>query len=673
MRHIAVISKKPELSGKNNIPDGAITGNGDLSVILGNSESGMRIHLAKCDLWFCDELHSKGGIRPFGNIDIDIPAELYENYYVEQDADEACIRCRFENGNKKIGIRITVLKTENTVLIESDGTEEILPVLKCVEGDRDGEIGKSEFDSVEYIYRKLGDKEKYFRTEAFGAIKKISAEKFIFCCASNHDVEKPLESTVEHIKSIVNVDGLKMLHSEEWKKFWSKSSVRLSDETLENGWYQSIYLLAVCTGNKKFPPGLFGNFITVEHPAWKGDYHLNYNYQAPFYSACSSNHVELTDCYHAPLEEFIETGKKYASVFGCRGILYPVGIQPGGFISEYQPQAVNPFMRLFLGQKSNAIHPADIMAFRWKSTRDAEYAEKHAYPYMKLCLEFFEDFGYYEKGVFNVEKDSVHEVPMYKDDYSDLKYKRVINDKNNVLTLGLLRLILDAAIDMSDFLGVDEEKRKIWKKMLKNLAPFPTCIRKFRRVFRYTEKGQRWHPDNTLGIQHIYPCGCVNLNSDKKLIKIAMNSINSTYRWEDDNGTNSIFPAAVRVGYPAKFIIEKLKLNIEKFQLPNMLFRRYGGCLENCSLIPNVINEMALQSAGGVVRFFPVWDKSIDCEYNNLRADGAFLVSASIKNGKIGNILVYSEKGGELTYIDPFSGKKMTVLTEAGETVEITQ
>lgn len=663
MKHISFITKKPEFSGKSSTPDGAIAGNGDLAVILGNSDNGMRIHIAKCDLWQIDEMHSVGGIRPLGSVDIDI--DDYDNYNVEQDADEACIRCKFGI----IEFKITVFKSENTILIEGNG---INPVLKCVDGDFDGESGKETIESVEYIYRRLARKEKYPSTEAFASFRKISDGKFVICCATNHDSDKPLKYVTEHIGKL-DIDELKKKHSEEWKKFWSKSSVTLSDEKLENGWYQSLYLLAVCSGNKKFAPGLFGNFITVERPNWKSDYHLNYNYQAPFYSACSSNHVELTDCYHAPLEDFMETGRKFAEIFGCRGIIYPVGIQPCGFISEYQSKAFNPFLRLFLGQKNNALHPADIMIFRWKATRDIEYAKLHAYPYLKECLEFYEDFGYYENGVFNVEKDSAHEVPMYRDDYNDFRYRKTVNDKNNVLTLGLLHLGLEAAIDMAKTLGVDDDKQKDWQKLLDNLAPFPTCIRKFRKVFRYTEKGQRWHPDNTVGLQHIYPCGCIDLNSDKKMINIARNSISSTYRWEDDNGTNSLFPAAIRVGFPAEFIIEKLKLNIDKFLLPNMLFRRCGGCLENCSLIPSVINEMALQSNHGVLRFFPVWDKSIDCEYNNLRADGAFLVSASIKNGKIGKIRIYSEKGSNLTYINPFTGNKTTVSTNAGETVEINQ
>ncbi len=49
-----------------------------------------------------------------------------------------------------------------------------------------------------------------------------------------------------------------------------------------------------------------------------------------------------------------------------------------------------------------------------------------------------------------------------------------------------------------------------------------------------------------------------------------------------------------------------------------------------------------------------MWPKSLDCRFNNLRAYGGFLVSAEIKNGVIGDIVVVSECGEQLNFINPF-------------------
>lgn len=119
MKHIAVIKNKPVFSGKRSTPDGAINGNGDLAVILGNSPSGMRIYISKCDLWYASETFKKGGIKPLGYIDIDIEEELYNNYRVEQDMDKGELRCEFKAGNRDLSFSVFVSKTENSIVIKS--------------------------------------------------------------------------------------------------------------------------------------------------------------------------------------------------------------------------------------------------------------------------------------------------------------------------------------------------------------------------------------------------------------------------------------------------------------------------------------------------------------------------------------------------------------------------
>ena len=62
------------------------------------------------------------------------------------------------------------------------------------------------------------------------------------------------------------------------------------------------------------------------------------------------------------------------------------------------------------------------------------------------------------------------------------------------------------------------------------------------------------NPDNTLGLQHVYPAGQIGLASDQELRQVAWNTVDVMRRWLDFNGTNSFYPAAVRVGYPADSI-----------------------------------------------------------------------------------------------------------------------
>lgn len=151
------------------------------------------------------------------------------------------------------------------------------------------------------------------------------------------------------------------------------------------------------------------------------------------------------------------------------------------------------------------------------------------------------------------------------------------------------------------------------------------------------------------------------------MLKIARNTFSANNRWNDGNGGCSYYPCAARLGISPKLIIKKMKGYIEKFQLPNMLFLQGGGCLENCSIASTTLNEMVLQSFEGIIRIFPNWDTDIDCSYENLRADGAFLVGASIKNGQIGAIKILSEKVRRLVISNPFGSARVT--SASGSTV----
>ena len=676
MRHIVKITAKPVLSGKQSIPDGAVSGNGDLGLILGNSENGMRIYISKCDIWQGIERYDRGGLKPLGYIDIAVPAEIYDDYYAEQDMDMGELRCMFGKDGKNCTVSVRACKIENSVMLEIGGSIEAEPVLRVFGGETSGEKGEYGENGCQVIFRSFAGDDHEFETHAFAAMKKVSDGKYYIFAATNHDVENPKQAALEKAECITDTDyeTLRKEHYEAWKSFWSKSSFSVDNEELETGWYSSQYFLACCAGNKNFAPGIYANFITVENPNWHSDYHLNYNYQAPFYAACSSNHVELTDCYHAPLEEFTKKGRSFASRFNCRGILYPVGIMPKGLCSELNPKMKYSFERLFLGQKSNAVHPADIMVFRWKATRDREYAEKHAYPYIKAALEFFEDWAKLKNGRYSVCDDAAHEVPIYKPNFDPKKFRyRYLHDKNNALTLGLLRLCIPAAIDMAKEFGVDADKQEKWQQMLDCLPPFPTYYRFFRRVFRYTEKGQRWNDGGDVGLQHIYPCGSVGLLiSDRKTVKIAKNTfrMKERYCWTDDNAVSSFFPMAARLGRDPKVITQKLHELNRKKMLPNMLYNFGGGCLENCSIFACTLNEMVLQSFEGTIRIFPCWDRNTDVRYENLRADGAFLVSSEIKNGKISYVRIESEKGGKVRIENPYKTAVLEIDGKALKTEE---
>ncbi|MBR2876516.1 MAG: hypothetical protein IKC01_05200, partial [Clostridia bacterium] len=238
-----------------------------------------------------------------------------------------------------------------------------------------------------------------------------------------------------------------------------------------------------------------------------------------------------------------------------------------------------------------------------------------------------------------------------------------VNTINAINSLGLVKLLFKGVYDMSKELGVNSEKYELWQDIIENMSDFPTFIKHGKRCFRYSKMGIRWRNENTVGLQHIYPASQIGLSSGEKLLKIAKNTYFINDRRLDDNGSNSYLPAGARIGVNPDFLIEGIKQNIKEFALPNRLFKHYGGGIEHLTTIPATINEMLMQSHEGVIRVFPCWNKKSDVTFENLRADGAFLVSSELKNGEIVSLEIKSLKGRKCT-VEGENIKDVTRITD---------
>jgi len=478
------------------------------------------------------------------------------------------------------------------------------------------------------------------------------------------------EEVVEDLSGLTDssdLSDLRKAHAAWWADYWAKSWVELGDAELEKAYYRSLYAMGACSRDPRFPPGIFG-WVTTDKPAWAGDYHLNYNHMAPFYALYSANRIEQGDPEDAPILDFRERGRWYAkAVFGekMRGVHYPVGVGPLGIETtrgEHPRQGKKG--GLFYGQRSNPSYCLVNIAQRWRTTLDPEYG-KEVYPFVLEVVSFWEDYLKFENGRYVDYDDSIHEGSG--------------KNMNPILALGLIRNSFDLALAMSEELDVDAGRREKWRHILDRLSSWTTQEMGGKTVFRYSEDGTHWWRDNTLGIQHIYPGNALGLDSDSKWLKVAHNTIAVMQRWIDFNGSNSFFPAAVRVGYDPKAILEQLGRYVRN-TYPNGFQLRNPHGIENQSTVPNTINEMLCMShvpvdkadrPESVIRLFPVWPREQDARFRHLRTWGAFLVSSELKGGEVRFVSIVSERGRKCTVVNPWPGRKVRVERSGrpGETV----
>jgi len=686
--------------------DGPLLGNGDMGVCLSEVAerglddrkmrqvvSGARLWLCKNDFWKLAHDFKTGpsGPRIFGGIDVKFPgleggSNTEQNFY---DAVTTTTWKRNKDGGR-VEMKSWVAASENMLVAElvAFGKEVDVDVNLWVQDGDHSEVTKGEAGAGHWGMRRFS-KDVEISTEVACAIRLLGVNGANFklkpgqpvtllaALQSKFKSEKPLEDVLARIATM-DAEALATLrkkHAVWWQKFWSESFVAIGDPVLEQRYYLSNYVMACASRDPDFPPPLFGIWNTTDTPGWEGDYHLNYNHMAPFYGLYSSNHLAQADPYHAPLLDFRERARWYAkNALNSRGAYYPVGIAPKGIETTrnypddgYARPAHFEKEGLFYHQKSNGAYCLVNVAMRWYATYDIAYA-KRLYPLVRDIAEFWEDYLKFEDGRYVIYKDSIHERSNNG------------NDCNSIVSLALVRNALELTIDMSDELGIDAERHEKWRHILDHLSSWtyqemaiprlPAEDRSVEKpkvkVFRYTEKGTAWWRNNTLGIQHIYPAGAIGLDSSVEELEASRNTIDVRNGWFDGNGMSSFYPAAVRVGYDPKIILSKLREMIATKAATNGFIKNNPHGVENCSILPNTINEMLCMSRRGVLRLFPVWPKDQDAQFTNLRAWGAFLVSAEIRDGEVQSVKIISEKGRQCIVQNPWPSLDVVVTRKSG-------
>jgi hypothetical protein len=682
----AVWDAPPQRTPANHSVDGPLLGNGDMGVCFGGSPESFRFYLSKNDFWRLKSEYGKSGPRVFGYLDVAIDALKGADYRVEQRVFDGATIAVLTKGDLAVQVRSKVVATENLLVVELSAqggkTQAMIQLTPASGNDSDSHEGCD--GDLFWAARKFV-KEVDIATEVAAAMKIIGAQERVFMLSPDRPVtllvamasrfkhDDPLGCVKNRISKLnqMTLPQLHQEHNQWWEQYWNQSYVDIGDPILEKAYYQSLYSMGAASRDPEFPPAIFGTWITTDNPNWLGDYHLNYNHMAPFYALYSANRVQQGDPQDAPLLDFIERGRWYAeNITQTRGVLYPVGIGPLGVETTRNATkyANGPNFEkggLLFQQRSNSAYCLVNIAQRWRTTYDPVYGKK-VYSFVKETAEFWEDYLVFENDRYNISGDAIHEGSG--------------QNTNPILSLGLVYNTFDLAYDISQELGVDASQCEKWKHILDHLSGYSTQEKNDKTVFRYTEKGTAWWGGNTLGIQQIYPGNTIGLDSDPKLVKVSHNTIDVMQRWLDSNGTNSFFPAAVRVGYDPAVILEKLRAYAQH-TYPNGFQASNPHGIENFSTVPNTINMMLCMShvpvgnayllgttrsktqqrCESVIRLFSVWPTEMNACFEKIRCWGAFLVSSELKDKKVQYVKLYSERGRDCTMVNPWPSREVII------------
>ena len=521
--------------------DAPLMGNGSFGVAVSGTPEEIVFYLARNDFWRLKSSYNESYPSVLGKLQLKMPVFKGSGYHVEQDLYTATTYLKFSKNGNEVVVKSYVFSDEDLFLLELEnvGKDSVHGELNLItpgyETDGLPSVMKKGIDrNIQYVSRQW-DKEVDINTIASCAMNMLDCsspsftlrpnEKLyvVIFSSSNFKSDDCVSYAKNKVKGIESEDFIEFysLHKKWWDDYWNKSFVTISDPVLEKAYYQSLYVIGSASRDLEFPPGIFGTWVTKERPDWNGDYHLNYNHQAPYYALFSSNRIEQALPYFYPLLDIADrTSARSKELFGFEGIFMPVGVGPKGIEVTYSGEGANKrqfyedhgFLEgggLYFFQKSNALHCINNMATLCYYTYDHEYINL-VYPFIRGVVDFWEGFLVFEDGRYIIYNDACSEGPN--------------GDMNNIMTLGFLRNALQTVIDMSIELNVDSDKRPVWKNIQEKLSKYPTYTKGGKTYYAPSERG----PFSTshAGLwEIIYPGGQFHKDTDTGQLQIAKNCI----------------------------------------------------------------------------------------------------------------------------------------------------
>lgn len=436
-------------------------------------------------------------------------------------------------------------------------------------------------------------------------------------------------------------------HLSWWEDFWSKSAILLPDKQLEKQYYLEMYKLGA-TARKGVPAITLQAVWTADNgglPTWKGDFHNDLNTQLSYWPTYTGNRMReaetFTDWLWKIRKENLVYTKQYFGVEGLNvpGVVTLNGKPMGGWI-QY---SLSPTVSAWTAQH---------FYWQWRYGRDEAFLKDRAYPYII-------DVATYLRNITE-KKEGKRYLPLSSSpEYNDNSINAWFKDWTNY-DLALVKFVFKAAAEVSEALGKERESEN-WTKVAEELPAYASDT-----------TGLLVAPDMPLLHSHrhfspymaIYPLALLDINKeqDAKLITQSLVHLENlgTRAWV---GYSFAWFACL---YARAKEADKAVLNLKKFaenfcsinsfhlngdqkggQYSDFTYRPFT--LEGNFAFAQGIHELLLQSKFGYIEVFPATPVSWqDVSFQNLRAEGGFLISAEKKDGKYQYVEIKAEKEGQI-------------------------
>jgi len=301
------------------------------------------------------------------------------------------------------------------------------------------------------------------------------------------------------------------------------------------------------------------------------------------------------------------------------------------------------------GEKANLIWACHNLWVQYRCTMDERFLKERLYPLLRRAVSAY---------LHQIEKDDqgVYHVPH---GHSPESY----SGRDTNYDLSSLRWGCRTLLRITDQLHVKDEKAEQWADVLENLAEYPR-----------NEDGLMNAPGAPAPVGHrhwshlmmIYPYCEITWDQPENRDLIRRSFDHWTSGRRNVHAWSQAYQSSVcSFMGDGEGALRHMKRSLNSFQIsPNTMHQPGGNpCSETYGATCRMLQDMLIQSWGDKIRVFPgVPQKWEDAVFHNLRAEGAFLVSAVRKEGKTAWVHVHSLAGEPCVLQVNFGGKTPKVL-----------
>ncbi len=422
--------------------------------------------------------------------------------------------------------------------------------------------------------------------------------------AAKQSVTKGKQYIDEVLKG--GLDKAKTANRTWWHTFYQKSFLSIPDAKMESFYWIQLYKMATCSRSDAPAVDLFGPYFRIS--TWPFHW-WNLNIQLAYWPVYASNHLELGENYITIVDDNFET-----------------------LLKRHQDKALGDFAWAMHNYYWQFSYAGD-----WKSLKEKwlPKAEKIAQAYQSKLIRN-------ASGKLEI-------VPLGSPEYKGFEIFPNTNYNH-----AILRWLLNTLITVNDKTNAGSKDVAVWKQTLTDLSPYPVDANGLMIGSNQPVDMSHRHFSHLLGLYPLF-----QLNPDNKEDKDLV--VKSVKHWHQiENGKAlagysftgaSLLYTSLGMGNEALDIMHQfLGDSIRKSRiLTNTFYVESGG--------KNPVIETPLSGAAGVIDFLlQSWKNKIrifpampvdwkEASFDQLRAEGGFLVSATRKEGKTQWVQVKSLAG----------------------------